>query len=208
MIVMRKHILPLILTLCMVSGTFAFAESDYKGTDSVVINTDTLVADISSTVSNYYYSKDISGIFNEDSSFTTDIASYLANKVETQQHVTDLYDTNKENYDIDVTLINHTIDENSNIAYFEFQVLTSFNYIGCDFDTTVSEVVEVKFDLTKNKIIDLYTPMDYYDEFVRTEENSISMFSNGGKETNPEFQLTPSLIEKQEQLNQNMKRYK
>lgn len=204
MTMMRKTILPLILILCMVSGTFAFADSDYKKTDSPVINTDTLASDISTTVSNYYYSKDISGTFNEDPSFTTDIASYLANKVETQQHVTDLYDTNKENYDIDVTLINHIIDANSNIASFEFQVLTTFNYIGCDFDTTVSEVVEVKFDLTTNKIIDLYTPMDYYDEFVRSEDNSISKSSNGGKETNPEFDLTPSVIEKQEQLNQNI----
>ena len=63
---MRKTILPLILILCMVSGTFAFADSDYKKTDSPVINTDTLASDISTTVSNYYYSKDISGTFNNE----------------------------------------------------------------------------------------------------------------------------------------------
>lgn len=201
---MRKRILILILTICMVSGTFAFAGHDSAEADSTVINTDIIVSDISNAVSGYYYSKDISGTFNTDTSFATDIASYLADKVKIQQYVTDLYDTDKENYNIDVTLIDYTIDESSDIAFFEFQVLTTFNYIGCDFDTTVSDVVEVKFDLVKDQIIDVYTPMDYYDEFVRPEQNPTSRSNDNTKTNNSGFDLTPSIIEKQEQLNQSI----
>ena len=51
-----------------------------------------------------------------------------------------------------MNLIDYTASANSNIIIFEIQALATFNYVGRDFDTTVSDVVTVKYDIQKQKI--------------------------------------------------------
>ena len=50
-----------------------------------------------------------------------------------------------------MNLIDYTASANSNIIIFEIQALATFNYVGRDFDTTVSDVVTVKYDIQKQK---------------------------------------------------------
>lgn len=134
----------------------------------------------------------MSGTFVADTDFELDIFAYLSDKVDVQQYVTELYKTNKENYSVDVTLKNYSIAEETNIVSFEFKVLTTYNYIGCDFDTSVCEIVEIQYDCSTNKIVDMFTPMNYYDEYVRTDDSSVSRTASSA-----EFELSSSVIEKQ-----------
>ena len=120
---MKKYIVALLLLLCMVPGTYAFANDTLESSDAVTVDINEIVSNISYAITGYYYSKDVSGSFDSDTLFEVDIASYLTDKVETQQHVSDLYCTNKENYSAQVTLIDYTIDVNLNVAFFEYQVL-------------------------------------------------------------------------------------
>ncbi len=162
---------------------------------STEIDIETIVSDISDAIAEYYYSKDISGIFVADNIFKPEIASYLSDKIDTQQYVTKLYNTDKENYNVDVSLKTYTEMSEPDILSFEFQVVTTYNYVGCSFETSSSELVKVLYDCTTNEIIDLYTPMNYYDEFVRGDQSvtGISSAVEG-------FDLTSSVIAKQNEI--------
>lgn len=196
------RIVALLLVLCVIPVTPALAISDSmseSSTDSSAINLDTdistIASSISSVIADYYYSKDVSGVFVADTSFEEDIAAYLDNKVDVQQYVTDLYSTNKENYSVDVSLKGYTEDTDNSIIFFEFKVLTTFNYIGCDFDTSVCEVVEIQYNYKNDKIVDMYTPMNYYDEYVRAGESTATRSANAA-----EFELSSTIVEKQAKI--------
>lgn len=155
------------------------------------------VSNISEALHDYYYAKDISGEFEAAPYFENDIASYLADKVKTEQHLIKIHDTDKENYNIDVNLIDAFTETGSDIIAFEFQALTTFNYIGRDFDTTISDVVNVNYDAKRHKIVDVFIPLDYYDERVRNEAGNTASSGSGN---NGEFELTSEIISKQEEL--------
>lgn len=143
--------------LILAASVFVFV----KGMETKQNNT-SVVSDISKALEEFYYSKDVSGKMNEDALeiFETDIASYMIDKVDIQQHLTELHYTQKENYTTEVVLMERTDDADSNISTLQFQVISTFNYVGCDFDTTSSEIVEVRYDNEKNKVVDLnmHTP--------------------------------------------------
>lgn len=199
------RIVALLLVLCLTHGTPALAISDSTpeiSTDAPAINLATdntdisnIASKISSVIADYYYSKDVSGVFVADNSFEEDIAAYLDNKVDVQQYVTDLYRTNKENYSVNVSLKGYTKYADNNIISFEFKVLTAFNYIGCDFDTSVCEVVEIQYNSCDDKIVDMYTPMNYYDEYVREGESTATRFAKAA-----EFELSSTIVEKQTKI--------
>jgi len=154
------------------------AESEHEPSDVDDIDIDIIVSDISKAVSDYYYCKDIYGSFDADTFFESDIAAYLTDKVKSQhEHV--FWD--KENYKVEMNLIDYTTDVNSNIISFKFQVITTFNYVEDDFETTISDVVEVKYNTEKNKIVDMY---DSYDKFVRTDRNTASRSDNNTESNN------------------------
>ena len=48
-----------------------------------------------------------------------------------------------------MNLIDTVTEAGSDVIAFEFQALTTFNYVGRDFDTTVSDVVNVSYDTKK-----------------------------------------------------------
>ncbi len=208
---MKKKIWALLLVICMILCIFTFAGSTEKpsnitknaseSSDPINTNFDLIVSDILTTISDYYYAKDVSGSFVANAFLGTDLALYLADKVNTQHHINNLHNLSKENYNIDVNLINYTANTNSNIIVFEIQALTTFNYVGHDFDTTtVSDVVDVKYDTQKQKIVDMYILLDYYDEFVRPEQGKSNRSFADAKIDNSEFELTSSIISKQEEL--------
>ena len=96
-----------------------------------------------------------------------------------------------------MNLIDTVTEAGSDVIAFEFQALTTFNYVGRDFDTTVSDVVNVSYDTKKQKIVDVFIPLDYYDERVR---NGPGDTASAGSADNGEFELTPEIISKQEEL--------
>ena len=85
---MKKQIIALLLVLCMMPCSFAFAESNAgvseittnasEPSDNVISNFDIVVSNILTTISSYYYAKDVSGSFDANATLETDLAMYLA----------------------------------------------------------------------------------------------------------------------------------
>ena len=94
------------------------------------------------------------------------ILSLLADKADAQQYVSNLYENAKQNYNIEIILLeNIKIDLQ---ACMKFQVITTFQYQKTpEIDTEVSEVVYVMYDYDKERITDIYTPDHFYDMAVR-----------------------------------------
>ncbi|MBQ3604281.1 MAG: amidase domain-containing protein [Clostridia bacterium] len=154
---------------------------------------DEIITDVTSVIESFYFNKDVCGKAIDDVYLESNIASFLSDKIETHQYVTDIYDTNKENYEVDVILLNETL--HSNILNLEFQVITTYNYVGVDFDTTVSETVFIEYDYSSNKILDFYVPLNYYDSFVRSNETtSLNTADNNG------FFINSNIAEKQKNI--------
>ena len=189
---MKKRIslfisLLLILALCGPIGISS-------GAANMPISENQIIQDITTAVSQFYYCKDIYRSSLASDIFSSNIASYLSGKIEAQRHVTDLYNTNKENYLVDVKLLSKESTVQKNVVSYNFQVITTYNYVGRDFDTTSSEVVEILYDCNLRKIVDFYTPMNYYDEYVRPEKSSLSKVNSS---TQNKFELTSSITDKQ-----------
>ena len=53
----------------------------------------------------------------------------------------------------------------------DFQVISKYHYVGVSEPTTVSELVQIKYDELSNEILEFYTPLNYYDEEVRETNN-------------------------------------
>ena len=147
---------------------------------------------IASIVSAFYENKDMYESNEFDVYLTEDLAEYVKNKVDTQWYVMDLYDTQKENYSVEIILLEQNANISRNIVTFKFQVVSRFNYVGCDFDTTVSDEVNVSYDVSERKITDIYAPYNYYDVAMRGEGVSFS--------GNNFFHMTDNFAEKQESI--------
>ena len=50
-----------------------------------------------------------------------------------QKYVTKLYGTEKENYNVEIKLLSEQTSKSKNMVCMNFQVISSFNYVECDF---------------------------------------------------------------------------
>ncbi|HHY26960.1 MAG TPA: hypothetical protein GX523_09515, partial [Desulfitobacterium dehalogenans] len=121
------------------------------------------------------------------------ILSFLQDKSTTHQNVTNLYKTYKDNYNVQVKLLENTRAENK--ATLKFQVITTYNLLDSpDVDTEVSDELYVLYDYDKKLITDFYTPYNYYDLSVRDQDLTLL------KNINQPFSLTPELTAKMKEL--------
>lgn len=212
---MKKRILALLLTLSLIPAVFGCAENKPETPEAAEAGTGVsektdideadmkrITDEISNVISGYYRAKDVSGSFDAGDALEEDIAIYLTEKARSKRYVDDLRVPDKENYNVEV--ISHDyITDSSNIITFEMQALTTFNYAGRDFETTVSDAVYVKYDAENQKITDVLIPFDYYDEFVRPEDCAASKsFDGRGSEKN-RFELTEDVASRQKELREN-----
>ena len=147
----KTAVVILLTALIAVIGALAFS---FAAEDAPRRDTDSVVTDISKALTDYYYSRDISGEFS-DGIFDAETASYLSETVAARQNLTRLNHTDKENYKTQVTLKEYAGTDDSAVTAFQFQAVSTYNYVGCDFDTTVSEIVKVQYDSSKGKITDV-----------------------------------------------------
>lgn len=159
---------------------------------------------VTNTIKDIYWQKDMgrkSDKLGEISNKTLseDIEKYLINKISTQNYVTRLYGSEKENYNINVELIDKSEITSKGSVCLEFQVITSFNYIDCDFNSSVSELVKIVYDLNQKKIVDFYTPNNYYDIAVRTTSDDTEYIQE-----NMEFSMTQQVSKKQDSIIQDI----
>lgn len=194
--VTKKRLIIFFVVLAAICLTFVIAKTAHKPS---IPTTESIIAEISNVIYEYYYDKDTSGSFGTSNFLERDIGLYLVDKVETQQHVNKTKNLTKENYNLEVNLIDSAQSEDSDFIDFEIQALAVYNYVGSDFDTTVSDTVYVKYDVKKQKVVNVFVLLDYYDEFVRADESKGIGFNNAG-----EFELTPDIVAKQKELHRSI----
>lgn len=139
-------------------------------------NIDYIEKNIQNYIIELYKNKDLGTEFKSNINLSNDINIYNNEKISTHQYVTKLYETYKENYNINVVPLNSIVTDNN--ILFSYQVITEYNYVNADFKTTNSEEIFVCYNLTDNQIIDCYTPSNYYDISIRGEISQTSIKNN------------------------------
>ena len=137
-----------------------------------------IVAVAKAAVELFYKNKDLGDANDLSDLLDPPIFSLLADKADAQQYVSNLYENAKQNYKIEIRLL-----ENTKIglqACLKFQVVTAFQYQKTpEIDTEVSEAVFVMYDYEKERITDIYTPDHFYDLAVRDLGSDVSAESLG-----------------------------
>jgi len=116
----------------------------------------------------FYENKDIGAKNNFSEIMDKDITEYLYDKITVERLVAEKTGLYKENYSLELNLINKEITKD--YIEFKFQVIRTCNYtISKDIDSVLSEEVIICYDLNKALITDFYTPFNSYDIAIRGE---------------------------------------
>ena len=182
------------IALCLSSSSFVFtAEAE----NSIAIEEHEVVSKVEEAIKLFYENKDLGYSNDLGKILDKPILLLLGNKANIQQYVSTLYKTSKENYSVEIILLENTKVDNQ--AHMKFQVITAFNYQNShDVDTEVSEEVYVLYNYEKALITDFYTANNYYDMAVR-EQGSDTLLS-------PLISLTPDIESKQQRLRNDIDR--
>lgn len=175
------------MTLCFCLCVPVYANETNESIDEIETKIESLIID-------FYKSKDIGTNPHIDEKAVSDsVSSFLSDKAEVQQYVTSLYETQKENYRVELKQLGVT--EAGNSKAFRYQVITTYNYVDADFDTTVSEEVIVNYDSNDCKIINFVTPNNYYDIAVLKEDVKSSTASKTLNDTEEISRNKKSLVD-------------
>jgi len=167
--------------------TISIANGNYN-TNEIVNEVD--VVKIKDAVCKVYENKHLNTSNDVKEYFDEDIYDYIVGKYTTHQHVQDIYDLNLINYNIDLEVLNQVKTEN--LVELELQLDISYNYSNYpDINSGEGERITVVYNTDTNKILDLISPYDYYDEFMR--EN-----------TSPELQSRSSIKTKEAMTTSNL----
>lgn len=151
------------LIMCLSVNVPVSAAQSYESIDEIEKKVTDFIID-------FYEYKDVGCSKNNYSlKMSGDVSSYLEGKAKVQQYVTELYETYKDNYNVETILLSSEI-KNNNI-FFTFQIITTYNYIDVDFETTNSEELRICYDCLENKIVEFCTPQNYYDMAIAEKEN-------------------------------------
>lgn len=175
-----KKIISIFLAVILTFSLFcisSFAKDTYDNTSKK----------IESTLINFYRNKDL-GEKNDLSPYvTTDVLQFLNNKIETYNYVDKLYGFNIENYELSVNLIEKDVNKTKQLL--KYNIVASYNYTNSpDIDSRVSELVYIVYDTVANKIVDFYTPGNYYDDAVINSDET-----NLEKSVITEFKVTETI---------------
>lgn len=202
-----KHLLKktlslmLSIALCLTCSSFVFAAEAENSKSSAAYTEDKeVMSQIREVIEMFYENKDL-GYRNElNKLLDTPILSILEDKADTQQYVTKLYKTSKENYAVKAIALENT--KVGKQAHMKFQVITTFNYQNApDVETEVSEDVYVLYDYDKSLITDFYAPDNYYDIAVRDQN------ANALEESNLSLNsMTSDIVSKQGSLRNDIDR--
>lgn len=150
--------------LLMCSGSALATDAEPQQNDVYIQSS------IESIIVLFYENKDMGANNDLGKMIDVDVSKYLADKVDVERHVTNLYETGKENYAVQVRMLDKKAV--SNQLQFTFQIITTYNYVNTkDFDTEISEEVIVTYDRDKALITDVYSPLNYYDIAIRGENS-------------------------------------
>lgn len=127
---------------------------------------------ICSLVEDFYRKKDIYGSKLKNPYFSENTERYLNEKIKAHKFVKQTQQIIIENYNVNAEIINK--EENANSVLYIIQAISTYNYFNVDVDTTVSEEVRLIYNKNQKRIIDFYTPNNYFDEAVRGKKQDKS----------------------------------
>lgn len=195
-IIKKMLVLFLLIALSFSSIVPAFAVTAVASEKDIVIM-------VENAIEMFYENKDIGGDNDLNKIMDADIVTLLTDKADTHQYVTRLYQTNKENYSVQVKLKEK--ETYGDQLKLKFQVISTYNYVNLqDVDTVVSEVVEILYDYEKALITDLYSPLNYYDLAVRGE--NLNPPIKALEDNNQAFTMTSDIVSYQENLKNDIDR--
>ncbi|MDO0826065.1 amidase domain-containing protein [Desulfosporosinus nitroreducens] len=109
---------------------------------------------------------DLGTNFDLSKAVTPELASFLKNRADIRQYSIKLNNNYVTNYNVIVNLIENKTVQNK--VYLKFQVAKSFNYIDLpDVNSGEGTIVEMLIDSKSNKVIDMYSPGNYFDNLIR-----------------------------------------
>lgn len=121
-----------------------------------------------------------------------EVLSFLEAKKEAWQYVYSLNHIQKNNYKVSAKLISES--QVGDCKLFLYGVETKFNYGESAAVSGEGFELLVKYDLTKNMIVDVYEPLDAFDMEVR-EEDSPPLFSENLVKAAKSMRAIPSKTE-------------
>ncbi len=192
---MKKYFLKIISVI----GIIAICISCIGATASAspTRSEDEIISSVEQLIKTVYECKDLgnskASSLDSLNLLSKDISDYICAKINTNQYATQLNGTYKNNYKVETRLLDKEITANNKIK-LQYQVIASFNYENCDFDSEYSEVAEILYDLSKGKVEDFYVQHNYYDISMRGESRSKDVLEGNV------YNLSDDFLTKQEKL--------
>ncbi|WP_427181598.1 amidase domain-containing protein [Paenibacillus sp. TC-CSREp1] len=187
------------------NGSLDLAAQDKIVDSFVVSNSFSLAKDI---LQNYYKNINTgtkrldseSNVFAEN--LNPDLSSYLERKISTKQFVVGAAKAQKENYVLKYNLLSSEVTDEGILLTISTEA--SFNYVGVKEQSGFGEVSKMLFKNTGSGLIlsDWYMPYDYYDEYVRGEQNQLNTLTDIDAKPNNSL-----IAAKQEELNDKIMEY-
>lgn len=131
-------------------------------------------------ISSYIKNQDLNEK-NDLSRYFDDISKeYLNTKVAVFNHNNTINNIHKTNYDIEFILLDKTMVQRKTLL--KFQAISTWNYLDdLEEESSQSREIHILFDenIDSNKIVDIYSPFDSFDEVERGEFLDILNTQNG-----------------------------
>lgn len=120
-------------------------------------------------ISSYLKNQDLNETNDLSRYFDHSIKAYLDAKLGVFNYNNIINNIQKTNYDIEIILLDEI--EEGEKTLLKFQVISSWNYKDDTDESSQSREIHILFDenLHSGKILDIYSPFDYFDEVERGE---------------------------------------
>lgn len=151
------------------------------------------VLKVDEVIVKFYKNKDINANYDLSPYFSSDVLALLNDKINTAQYVDELYNFKRQNYTVTVQLIENEVSGPTMRMGFAVETKCSYSDDKDDI-STIGEYVIILYDIDTNKIVDFYTPENYYDEAVRPENDETDVLTSNG------YKASSNIEEKQVSL--------
>ncbi len=164
----------------IISALFAFVMLfSFANTPALAIDSEKNTVDVADVIIKFYKNKDINANYDISSYVSTDVLGLLNDKIDTAKYVDELYNFERQDYTINIRLVKSKAS--GSVVQMDFAVETICKYsANQNSPSTIGEYVIILYDTSIDKIIDFYTPGNYYDETIRPEENEIKVLNVNG----------------------------
>lgn len=171
----KMHLIKILLACCLIFSTLSI--SAYAFNEEAIYD---CAGEGANLVEMIMKSNDLFTEYEISKYLDADVQKYVEGMIEVSRHVSALCNGFKENYRINVTLNKQQALEN--LIYLQYKIKVDFNYCDLpDISSGYGKVVDILWDTGRDKVVDLYCPYIYYDEFIRGIDYDVRNFTLNSK---------------------------